>query len=53
MKTFEVDIFVLGCSPELTKETVTVNAETQEEAEAIAISGGLMSGYGVIDSREI
>ena len=53
MKTFEVDIFVLGCSPELTKETIVVEAETQEEAERLAVSGGLMNGYGVIDSREI
>lgn len=52
-KTFEVTIFVIGCSPELTKETITVKAKTQKDAESIAVSGGLMTGYGVIDSKEI
>lgn len=51
MKTYEVDIFILGCSPEKTKETVTVEAETAEEAEKLAVSGGLRSGWGVLASR--
>ena len=28
-------------------------AGSKEEAERLAVSGGLMNGYGVIDSREV
>lgn len=51
MKTYEVDIFILGCTPEQTKQTVLVDAESQEEAERLAVSGGLRSGWGVLASR--
>ena len=49
----QVDVFVLGCDPQLTKEQVEVEANNQDEAEMLAISGGLRAGYGVIDSRPI
>lgn len=47
-KEFEVDIFVLGCGEE-TKQTVTVSARTQEEAERLAVKPN--SGWGVLGSR--
>ena len=50
---YQVDVFVLGCDPELTKEKFVVEAKTQEEAEQLAISGGLRAGYGVMGSRPL
>lgn len=48
---YQVDVFVLGCDPELTKDQFEVEAKNQDEAERLAISGGLRSGYGVMGSR--
>ena len=43
---YQVDVFVLGCDPELTKDQFEVEAKNQDEAETLAISGGLRAGYG-------
>ena len=48
-KTFEVDLFILGTPPVLTKETVTVDAPCAETAEQIALR--MYDGYGVLASR--
>lgn len=48
---YQVDVFVLGCDPELTKDQFEVEAKNQDEAETLAISGGLRAGYGVMGSR--
>lgn len=53
MKTYRVKIFALGCDPKLTSETILVDAQSQEKAEALAVSGSLRSGYGVLESHYI
>ena len=50
-KEFEVIRFVLGIPPELTKESVFVEAETQDEAEAMVSDP--VNGWGVLYSREV
>lgn len=50
-KLFRVWRFVLGCDPELTKESVDVEAETQDEAEEMVSDP--YKGWGVLSSEEI
>lgn len=50
-KSFRVWRFVLGTPPQLTKEEVIVEAETQDEAEAMVSDP--YDGWGVLDSEEI
>lgn len=54
MKTFEVELFVLGLpySPNLTRK-VEVEAASQEEAEQKAHDWYVSDGWGVYDSKEI
>jgi len=47
---YEVDIFILGYGEE-TKQTITVSAHTQAEAEHTAVKEN--SGWGVLDSRPL
>lgn len=49
-RTFEVTIFIKGTN---TKETRTVTAKTQADAERLAVAGGLREGWGVLESKEI
>lgn len=50
-KSFRVWRFVLGTPPQLTKEEVIVEAETQDEAEAMVSDS--CKGWGVLSSEEI
>ena len=52
VKHYEVDVFVLGMSPELTKETRYIDATSPEEAEEYATTGLGGEGWGVIETRE-
>lgn len=54
MKTFEVTLFIIGLpySKERTR-TVTVEADSQEEAEMKAHDWYISDGWGVYDSKEI
>ena len=49
--TYEVEIFILGTSPAITKETVISRGATSKEAEANAIAGSSRQGWGVTGSR--
>jgi hypothetical protein len=54
MKRFEVTIFNVWNPSE--KEVLDIEANSQDEAERIAISGGIINiqnGWGVYDSVEI
>ena len=50
-KSFRVWRFVLGTAPQLTKEEVIVEAETQDEAEAMVSDP--YDGWGVLSSEEV
>jgi len=54
MKTFEVTLFIIGLpySEERTR-TVTVEADSQEEAEMKSHDWYISDGWGVYDSKEI
>ena len=54
MKTFEVKLFMIGLpySEERTR-TVTIEADSQEEAEEKAHDWYISDGWGVYDSKEI
>lgn len=50
MKTYIVWKFILGCSPEITREYEFVEANSQDEAEAYVSDP--YSGWGILGSRE-
>lgn len=54
MKKYEVTLFVLGLpySPSRTRK-VTVEADSQEEAEEKAHDWYIADGWGVYDSKEV
>lgn len=54
MKEYEVRLFILGLNmkPE-NMRTVTIKANTQEEAEQLAHDWYVSDGWGVYDSKEI
>lgn len=54
MKEYEVRLFILGLNmkPE-DMRTVTIEADSQEEAEQLAHDWYISDGWGVYDSKEI
>lgn len=54
MKKYEVTLFILGLpySPSRTR-TVTVEANSQDEAEKNAHDWYIADGWGVYDSKEV
>lgn len=54
MKTYEVTLFVLGLPyNENNTRKVTINANTQKEAEQKAHDWYVADGWGVYDSKEV
>lgn len=54
MKTFEVTLFVLGLPyNENNTRVVTIEANSQDEAEQKAHDWYISDGWGVYDSKEI
>ena len=54
MKTYEVELFIMGCpSSPYTNEKITIEAESQDEAEQKAHDIYFPKGYGVLSSRQV
>ena len=51
MKEYKVTMFILGLSPEITKEVEYVMAESEEQAEKFALWH--RDGYGVLSTEEV
>ena len=51
MKEYKVTMFILGLSPNITKEVEYVQANSEEEAEELALWH--RDGYGVMDIEEV
>jgi len=54
MKEYEVRLFILGIymKPE-NMRTVTIKADSQDEAEQLAHDWYISDGWGVYDSKEV
>lgn len=54
MKTYEVTLFILGLPyKEINTRVVTIDAESQDEAEQKAHDWYVADGWGVYDSKEV